>query len=1149
MFKKVVTLSIMISSILVWNVHAENMDFLKDEIREAQRHLDVIGEDHARAKKFLEDYPKTVEEISKAAVELRQLDAKMRDILQKNLVKSTIALGIETYGKINLVMGFYRKAVMMILLSCRLELHSDSLQKEYSTPYDVAIKGLSDEAVRTLPELEKINETLGMDLDEVKDEALKQGDKLGDTGAIYRKFQMVLEEIKKAQDKMIALRKKLDQANNEVENVFPELNAEVQRLSDRIKELQERINKASQEEAEEKEKALRSEIQNMAQVPVKSVAPIIVSSAEEAERIKRQLLAQLSSTVQSYSQRCNEIDRRMEEMATSDTSGLRMLSPSPNYPSVSVYTESEIMGMDVTKLRNEAKILGRIAKYCEFTISILDRSMSEYSDLGESARNDIGSLLGQIASLGGNGEGIAAPLMKRIASVEVKNPKMIGMMNVSIENAEKNVNNLENEFNRKKSLALDAAKSFVTDSQGALNSLREAQGLRKQVIDECKGVGMKISRDEYSSGDMVWRLQGETKKMFAEGRTADEVGAYLGEKRDALISLYDKAAKSARLEALAEKMRRKVLTEYAGKPGIAFMYDFANNFPDEGIKNEVDKFGTEWMSYMYWTGTDNQSINRFIENTTYKMTDTINDFLVLLPKIKDANDRIEKAFSEGEYNKAVYEYNVIMEELAKDSPIFDKWLSFYASPAPGKHGIYKVVSVQGQKAMETAKKKLEEAQSQENKKKMEELARQEEERRKKEEDDYYKSLGYNVGGVRVNTVVLPRTSGEVTLMNNDLMDGEIEVEGYIDNLHDVRVILAAEDGEAWRELPLEGHFKYRFRPFANRPYSPVIRLKMNSSDDITLDLLAPGQTLVYKDMDYTQLIVETVTKLAEAYERESLAIFAPYISKDFLGNKTFLEEGLRFDFDMFNDIRLSIFINRIEKGRDYFSVETKWNKSQVVYKTGQQQRTSGNTVMVFVFEDGKMKLYNLRGNLIYATLSPEIAEASGLSQSVVEQITEARNSRNPVQPGAGDTEENGGLSSGGAPISTRQGTVTCVPGGPAGARGFDFTAGNPDVAPGQGGNPNADIDLEYADQFWSQNGARIQDVTATYTYGELTTAPDVVDAGTVNPLPGKVYLIRTSEGYYGKVRITNYTDNVGVSSTVTFDYAIQTDGSRNIATN
>ncbi|MCM8761225.1 MAG: hypothetical protein NC938_06455 [Candidatus Omnitrophica bacterium] len=89
--------------------------------------------------------------------------------------------------------------------------------------------------------------------------------------------------------------------------------------------------------------------------------------------------------------------------------------------------------------------------------------------------------------------------------------------------------------------------------------------------------------------------------------------------------------------------------------------------------------------------------------------------------------------------------------------------------------------------------------------------------------------------------------------------------------------------------------------------------------------------------DYKQLVAEVVKKLSEAYEKKNAAAFLALVSRDFIGNRSFLEDGIRRDFDTFDGIRLSMFLNRIEKRGAEFVAETKWDKTQSVRKTGKQQ--------------------------------------------------------------------------------------------------------------------------------------------------------------------------------------------------------------------
>jgi hypothetical protein len=295
--------------------------------------------------------------------------------------------------------------------------------------------------------------------------------------------------------------------------------------------------------------------------------------------------------------------------------------------------------------------------------------------------------------------------------------------------------------------------------------------------------------------------------------------------------------------------------------------------------------------------------------------------------------------------------------------------------------------------------------------------------RKKEEEDNLRRLkdsgqlagmyGYALVNPRLNTVSLAQAAGEVVLMRNDLLQGGIEITARMATMDKARAMLFSEDnGRTWKELPLSSEIRYSFVPLPNKQYQPILRVKTDDGNEVDIKVFHSVQWLVFRDMDFTQLVAESVKNLADSYEAKNFAAFSRLVSDDFLGNKAFLEDGVRMDFDLFSDIRLKIYINRIEKSGGYFVADTKWDKQQSVKKTGQQQSTSGRTTMVFALEEGKMRIKNLRGNLIYATLSPEIAQSSGLPSSTVDQIRTANEDRNPVQPGAGTTEDAGGTSSG-----------------------------------------------------------------------------------------------------------------------------------------
>ncbi|MBF0123156.1 MAG: hypothetical protein HQL21_07110 [Candidatus Omnitrophica bacterium] len=298
-----------------------------------------------------------------------------------------------------------------------------------------------------------------------------------------------------------------------------------------------------------------------------------------------------------------------------------------------------------------------------------------------------------------------------------------------------------------------------------------------------------------------------------------------------------------------------------------------------------------------------------------------------------------------------------------------------------------------------------------------------EEQRLRQERNFTPQM-YQVLNTRINSRAIPVLFGDLILLPDDLKQGAIEITARLNSIDKLDRILFSEDGgRTWAELPVRADIMSTITMIPDKTYNPVLKIRSTLADELTIPLF-PNLNIIYRDLNVQQMVAQSVKQLAESYERKDPSAFSQLISRSYLGNKNFLEEGVRLDFDMFTDIRLMLYINRIEKRGKTYIAETKWDKDQTPRKTGLQQKTSGNTTMIFVLEDGQMKIQNLRGNLIYATMSPQIAQASGLSASVVDQIRTAAEERNPTQPGAGTI-----LDAGGVAATTNSVTLTSPVGG------------------------------------------------------------------------------------------------------------------------
>ncbi|MDD5069463.1 MAG: hypothetical protein PHV17_01945 [Candidatus Omnitrophica bacterium] len=401
--------------------------------------------------------------------------------------------------------------------------------------------------------------------------------------------------------------------------------------------------------------------------------------------------------------------------------------------------------------------------------------------------------------------------------------------------------------------------------------------------------------------------------------------------------------------------------------------------------------------------------------------------------------------------------------------------------------------------------------------------------------------GYSMLNPRLNSRSLTQAFGDVILTKSDLLAGKLNITGRLFTIDKAEEILLSDDGgRSWQALNLSAEISFSIDPMPNKSYDFILRIKTVDGREPQIKIFNNVRSFVFLDVSFEQLVVDAVGRLADSYEQTNLGIFAEYISQDYLGNKATLLEGVRFDFDMFNDIRLKIYINRIEQRGAMFVAETKWDKTQTPRTTGQQQRTSGKTTFMFVLEGGMLKIKNLRGDLIYATLSPEIAQSSGKNSAVVDQIRTARNDRNPIQPGAATTEDSGGLTTTTASTETlTTKTATLIFDDGTLEQSIDFSADNVSNNPALG-----DANL-FFDEFDMHGSAKI--ASSATEYDSLSTAPGVITDSSAIVTAGQTYAFVTDEGYYGKMKVTSFTIAASVH-TMQFKYAVQLDGTTNLAT-
>jgi chromosome segregation ATPase len=112
----------------------------------------------------------------------------------------------------------------------------------YECPYNVKMQALKSEADAVKPDIEQIQKILKMTKEDIKKSG-NGADQLGDKGVVFRKFDMLIEAVEKAQKKIYDLWHQGEIARPNFEDDIKNLKTEAKKYRDKIGELSARLMK------------------------------------------------------------------------------------------------------------------------------------------------------------------------------------------------------------------------------------------------------------------------------------------------------------------------------------------------------------------------------------------------------------------------------------------------------------------------------------------------------------------------------------------------------------------------------------------------------------------------------------------------------------------------------------------------------------------------------------------------------------------------------------------------------------------------------------------------------------------------------------------------------------------------------------------
>jgi hypothetical protein len=277
--------------------------------------------------------------------------------------------------------------------------------------------------------------------------------------------------------------------------------------------------------------------------------------------------------------------------------------------------------------------------------------------------------------------------------------------------------------------------------------------------------------------------------------------------------------------------------------------------------------------------------------------------------------------------------------------------------------------------------------------------------------------------LKINAIDATRLVDSIALSRDDLVNGIIVVRGKAE----VRpgaiglVEYSIDGGKLWRTATLgdRGVFSFDIRPDTGRGYVLVVRAittvgRQTDDSDYTYKL-SIGTSNSVDD------VRKTFQRMLEAYRNKNRTEFMSYVSDDFQGIVSALDEAVSNDFRNFDNIRIEPNITRVSPFSNGFEIYFTFNRQVFATRNGRLLKDAAASTMMFKREGDGFKLVRLAAPLIFGVSNPTDVATSVTNQSVGQQVivvnpntgtatTSAQTATTPTSTTASSTLDTGTIS-------------------------------------------------------------------------------------------------------------------------------------------
>lgn len=409
--------------------------------------------------------------------------------------------------------------------------------------------------------------------------------------------------------------------------------------------------------------------------------------------------------------------------------------------------------------------------------------------------------------------------------------------------------------------------------------------------------------------------------------------------------------------------------------------------------------------------------------------------------------------------------------------------------------------------------------------------------------------------LKVNAIDATRMVDRVTLSREDLVNGLITVRGKAEVRQGAIGLIeySIDGGRTWRTAAMgdRGMFSFELKPETGRSYAVIVRAvttvgKQTDDNDYSFKLEV-GAT------NSTDEVKATFLRMLEAYRNKNRTEFMRYVSEDFEGIVSALDEAVSNDFRNFENIRIEPNITRISPFGSGFEIYFTFNRQVYATRNGRLLKDAAASTMMFKRESDGYRLTRLAAPLIFGVSNPTDVATSVTTQSVGQQVITVN-----TATGTAITATQTAITPTGSTVvstlDTGTRTMTFSTTGPTfNFNSFEFAGGGTVYSTGSTGNAPAAY-LFQGDFAVGGTGnihfkGTVQARTCGTTFAALTIAPTTgytTGPTTIGPVAGgQCYAFSTVGPKYGAIEIISFTTNCpapACNSSVSFRYKYQNDG-------